>query len=107
MTLLRPRRAVADQAGLGSAGRAANLQGALVAVRPLAGRAVVIVDDLVTTGATLADAARALLVAGASVHGAATVAATQRRVPGRPVTNGVRLSAVGLCPGGDPGATVR
>jgi predicted amidophosphoribosyltransferase len=107
VALLRPGRAVADQAGLGSAGRAANLHGALVAVRPLTGRAVVIVDDLVTTGATLADAARALRVAGASVHGAATVAATQREVTRRPVTNGVRLSAVGLCPGDDPGATVR
>jgi predicted amidophosphoribosyltransferase len=49
------------------------------AVGALGGRPVVIVDDLVTTGASLAEAARALRVAGAEVIGAATVAATQRR----------------------------
>lgn len=103
LPLLSPARAVADQAGLGSARRAANLAGALTAVRNVSGLVVVIVDDLVTTGATLVEAARALAAAGAQVHGAATVAATQRR----PVTNGVPLSANGLCPGGDPGATVR
>jgi predicted amidophosphoribosyltransferase len=103
LPLLRPARALADQAGLGSAGRAANLDGAFAAVRRLSGLVVVVVDDLVTTGATLVEAARALAGAGAHVHGAATVAATQRR----PVTNGVPLSAYGLCPGGDPGATVR
>jgi predicted amidophosphoribosyltransferase len=77
--LLRPGRAVADQAGLDSSARAVNLHGALVAARPLAGWSVVIVDDLVTSGATLAEAVRAAVAAGAFVHGAATVAATQRR----------------------------
>jgi predicted amidophosphoribosyltransferase len=96
--LLRPARAVADQAGLGSTARQTNLRGAMMATRPLPGRVVVVVDDLVTTGVTLAEAARALTAAGANVHGAATVAATQRRWP--------FLRAVGLCPEGDPGATV-
>ena len=77
--LLTHRRAVADQAGLDTAGRAANLAGALVARRSLQGVVVVVVDDVVTTGATLVEATRALVAAGARVHGAAVVAATARR----------------------------
>lgn len=82
--LLRPARAVADQSGLSTAGRAANLHGALRATgRP--GGPVVVVDDVVTTGATLVEAARALRLQGHVVAGAAVVAATQRRPvsPGR------------------------
>lgn len=82
--LLRPARAVLDQAGLTSGGRAANLHGALVARRGPTGP-VLLVDDIVTTGATLAEAARALAAAGHLVVGAAVVAATARRhaSPGR------------------------
>ncbi|MFD4375171.1 ComF family protein [Streptomyces sp. NPDC058486] len=62
--VLRQGRAVADQAGLGARGRRANLAGALEVVpggaRPLAAGRVLLVDDLMTTGATLAEAARAL-----------------------------------------------
>jgi predicted amidophosphoribosyltransferase len=80
---LRQRRRIADQAGLSSAERAANLYGALQ-VRPaaaaqLAGARVILLDDVVTTGATLVEAARALRAAGAHVSAAAVVAATQRR----------------------------
>ncbi len=79
--LLAQRRGVRDQAGLGAAARSANLDGAL-RLRRGAGRrwpdgaAVVLVDDVVTTGASLAEAARVLEGAGFVVLGAATVAAT-------------------------------
>lgn len=82
--LLRATRAVADQAGLDAVGRAANLAGALAARRPLDGLAVVVVDDIVTTGATLVEAARALRAGGARVRGAAVVAAVARRRAGQP-----------------------
>ncbi|MEU3413905.1 ComF family protein [Streptomyces sp. NPDC006658] len=63
--VLRQRRAVADQAGLDAPRRLANLAGALEVTadggRLLGGgRRVVLVDDLMTTGASLAEAARAL-----------------------------------------------
>jgi predicted amidophosphoribosyltransferase len=77
-------RRVRDSAGLSAAERAGNLASALVADRragALDGRQLVVVDDVVTTGATLAEAARALRAAGLEVIGAATIAAT-RRSPG-------------------------
>lgn len=79
LPLLVPARAVADQSGLDARQRTANLAGALRARQPLDGVPVVVVDDVVTTGATLAEAVRALRAAGADVRGAAVVAATARR----------------------------
>lgn len=76
--LLVPARRVADQAGLSSTERAHNLAGALRATGP-PGRPVVVVDDVMTTGATLVEAARALAVQGHPVVGASVVAATVRR----------------------------
>ncbi|MFS0867897.1 ComF family protein [Microbacterium sp. 179-B 1A2 NHS] len=78
--LLDPTRRAGDQRGLSRSERAANVRGAMVA-RPAEGRRVVIVDDVVTTGATLTEAARALRDAGAIVVGAVTVAATPKRRP--------------------------
>jgi predicted amidophosphoribosyltransferase len=91
--VLRQRRAVADQAGLDVVARRANLIGALTVANPakVRGRRVVIVDDIVTTGATALEAARALTVAGALVDAIACVAATPRRYPA--ATN--RLHEVG------------
>ena len=83
--LLRTTRRLADQSRLDHRQRAANLAGAYE-VRPrsraaVAGCQVVLVDDVMTTGATLAEAARALEDAGGIVVGAAVLAATQRRQP--------------------------
>jgi predicted amidophosphoribosyltransferase len=80
---LRLRRRVADQAGLDQRQRADNLEHAME-VRPrwqtnIHGVTALLVDDVLTTGATLAEAARALSSGGARHVAAATVAATQRR----------------------------
>lgn len=79
---LRLVRPVHDSAGLGASARHANLAGAMTAAAPRPGgpAAAVIVDDIVTTGASLGEAARALRESGWAVLGGAVVAATQRRV---------------------------
>jgi predicted amidophosphoribosyltransferase len=46
--------------------RHSNIAGAFGAIRPLRGRRVVIVDDVLTTGSTAAAVAAAALAAGAS-----------------------------------------
>lgn len=75
-------RAVADSAGLDTVARAANLAGAMRASPPRRpATSAVIIDDITTTGATLAEAARALREVGWWVAGAAVVAATPRRYP--------------------------
>jgi predicted amidophosphoribosyltransferase len=81
---LRHGRAVGDQSGLGHAARFANLSGALVptsACRRLDGFGgpIVVVDDVVTSGATLRESVRALRERGLMVAGVAVVAATRRR----------------------------
>ncbi|MCS0636035.1 ComF family protein [Streptomyces sp. LP05-1] len=67
LPVLRQRREVADQAGLTAPLRRANLAGALAVAdgggRLLAAGRPVLVDDLVTTGASLAEAARAVRAA--------------------------------------------
>ena len=82
--LLGRVRSTADQAGLTAAARAANLSGALAVTGspPALGRAAyVVVDDLMTTGATLTEALRALRAAGIDPCGAAVIASRVKRVP--------------------------
>ena len=73
---LRLTRTTQDQAALGIAGRAENLVGAMTASSALANRRVLIVDDIVTTGASVIEAARATEQAGAEVVGFFSLAET-------------------------------
>lgn len=67
---LRRVRATAQQARLGDAGaRATNLAGAFRASPPAGPRRILLVDDLVTAGATAREAAAALREAGWEVAG--------------------------------------
>lgn len=77
--VLRRRRQSADQVGLGREARERNLHGSLAPVRRLDGAAFVLVDDIVTTGATLFEARRAIHEGGGEVIGFATLAETRRR----------------------------
>lgn len=83
------------QKGLGRRGRRTNVLYSMGAAgfpaQALAGRNCIIVDDVLTTGATIAEAHRALVAAGALVLGAVVIAATSSpagggsgRVPGVP-----------------------
>jgi predicted amidophosphoribosyltransferase len=91
---LRVRRRVADQAGLSHQDRAANLDHALEVRAPwrasVSGTCCLLADDVLTTGATLDEAARALRAAGAGHVLGATIAATARHGAGRRVTTGRR-----------------
>ncbi len=92
--VLRSRPGVVDQAGLDVTARRANLDGSMACssslVRRLGRRVgaahVVVCDDVVTTGATLAEAQRALGAAGVGVLGHACLAATERRGRGTGAT---------------------
>lgn len=80
-------RGPGGQKGLGRGGRAQRVRGSMRVRRVLFGpgldgRPCIIVDDVLTTGATVAEAARALRAAGALVRGAVVLAAT--RPPGPP-----------------------
>ena len=69
--ILTHTRKVRDQSNLDASERIDNLQGALISLRYLSGK-VILVDDLVTTGATLQEAARALRAKGIEVAAAVT-----------------------------------
>lgn len=104
LPVLRQRRAVADQAGLDARQRRANLAGALEVVpgagRLLWGGPVVLVDDLMTTGATLAEAARAVRSAavGAPEADGAELGTSESRRGAVGVCGGVS-AACGALPG--------
>ncbi|WP_078028023.1 ComF family protein [Arthrobacter sp. KBS0703] len=82
-----PAALAGGQKGLGRGDRARRVRGSMRAVRRAArgglrGRPCIIVDDVLTTGATLAEAARAVHQAGGIVRGAVVLAAT--RAPDAP-----------------------
>ncbi|WP_442811807.1 ComF family protein [Streptomyces sp. NBC_01288] len=121
VAVLRQRRWVADQSGLNSRERMGNLAGALEVVaggaRLLVGGPVVLVDDLMTTGASLTEAARAVreaITGGGEVGATAAVYARVSREGreehtdrsnGRPMENGrdMALSAPGIVSVNGPG----
>ncbi|TDN88425.1 phosphoribosyltransferase family protein [Microbacterium sp. BK668] len=81
--LLVSARRTADQRGLGRSERARNVAGSFAARSRARGARVVVVDDVVTTGATLLEGVRVLREAGADVVGCATAASTPRLVTSR------------------------
>jgi predicted amidophosphoribosyltransferase len=85
--LLDSRAVVRDQAGLDAEERGSNLRESMRCrperarrhLRQRPGAALLVVDDVLTTGSTAREAQRALESAGLDVHGVAAVAATRRR----------------------------
>jgi ComF family protein len=63
---LRRVRHAPPQSTLAAAARRSNLRDAFAVCRPVCGRSIVLVDDVATTGTTLAECARALTAAGAT-----------------------------------------
>lgn len=78
---LHATRRTSDQAGLRASARAVNKQLSMAARRRVRtiDTPVIVIDDVVTTGSTVAEAHRALTEAGISVAGVAVIAATPRR----------------------------
>jgi ComF family protein len=76
--LVRRRRFTPMQNELPFEDRRGNVRGAFAASRRAAGRRVLLIDDVTTTGATLAECRRALVEAGASAVYAAVVARADR-----------------------------
>ncbi len=76
--VLLPARASGAQKALGLQERAANRRGAFVARGSLENRRFVVVDDVLTSGATMAEAIRAIRAAGGEVISGACLAFTPR-----------------------------
>ena len=75
----RRKRATSPQAGLTNAKRRANVSGAFEAKTKLKGLRVLLVDDVMTTGASASACARALKRAGAARVTLVALARTDRR----------------------------
>jgi len=95
---LRRTRYTASQAGLTSAKRRENVSGAFQASRrgragkTIAGRSVLLIDDVMTTGASAASCARALKRAGAKKVTLLTLARADRRWTADPFLNDSNFS---------------
>lgn len=77
--VLSVRAPTRDQRALGAAARVENVRGSMRARSVEPGAEAVVVDDVVTTGATLDEAVRALEAAGFRVVASVALAATPRR----------------------------
>ncbi len=78
--VLRKRRGVRPQSLTGDpASRKANIAGAYTVIDPerISGKRILLIDDIVTTGSTLSECARTLLLAGAEEVRCATLASTR------------------------------
>ena len=73
LSLARPRR-TREQASLGRRDRLVNVEDAFVVRQALHGQRLVVIDDVVTTGATASACADALRRAGAEVAAIAAIA---------------------------------
>ena len=74
--VLRLRALVRDSVGLSSADRERNIAGRVKITKPIGvmARDVLVVDDIVTTGATACESVRVLRIAGAQVAGVLAIA---------------------------------
>ena len=84
ISALRRRRSTQVQAGLSNTARRRNVAQAFRSRqwRPVAGKRILLIDDVMTTGSTAAACARALKSAGAARVVLATVARVDRRLAG-------------------------
>ncbi len=93
--LLQRKRATPSQNGLSASGRKRNVSGAFQVTQSVRGQAFLLVDDVMTTGATLQACAAALLRAGAlrvdCVALARVVRPTKLDVPTEPIGSAQEL----------------
>ena len=65
MDVLHKRKETPPQLGLSASERRSNLNGAFQAIKTVQGKRLLLVDDVITTGSTVAECSKQLLKAGA------------------------------------------